>query len=310
MSESRILILFLVLATVAVDAVLLFQSPAERQWPESSAAVLLGMACGQVNLATVWAVLGRRLLAWRLAALVTVPIGWSLAIDLAADFRGVSGYETAGSWAVHLFAQAVLLAPVLLVFRMRGGRLSFRSSAATASPSRRLQFTLGRLFGWLTASAIVLSAVKSVVGLWNVRAGDFDWWGILILGLVSAAIGLVLVWVLLDTRRLSARLAAALATAIPAIVAAGYASGVADERRLWAVIQLWLVVALYCSAAMGVLRVAGCRTGRGPDGCIACSDRQTKHTVVSSLDLRPRPGYDSKGQHAFWPDTVVEEWHS
>ena len=90
---------------------------------------------------------------------------------------------------------------------------------------------------------------------------------ILILGLVSAAIGLVFVWVLLDTSGLSARLAAALATAIPAIVAAGYACCVADERRLWAVIQLWLVVALYSSAAMGVLRVAGCRTGRGPGGC-------------------------------------------
>jgi hypothetical protein len=87
---------------------------------------------------------------------------------------------------------------------MRGGRLSFRSSAAAADPSRRLQFTLGRLFGWLTASAIVLSAVKSVVGLWKVRTGDFDWWGILILGLVSAAIGLVFGWVLLGTRTVRA----------------------------------------------------------------------------------------------------------
>lgn len=259
MRENRILVPFLVLATVAVDAAVLCQSPAARPWPGAYAAVLLGMACGQVNLATIWAVLGRRMLAWRLAALVTVPIGWSFAIALAADFRGVAGYTTAGTWAVHLLVQAGLLATVLLAVRLSGARLSPGRSAGAGRRGRPHQFTLGRLFGWMTASAIALSALKSAFGVSQPPNAAFDWRGILVLGAVSAAIGLGLVWGLLDTRPMFARWAAALVSAVPAAWAIGYAACVADGSRLRAILLLWLVVAIYSSVAMGVLRIAGYR---------------------------------------------------
>ncbi len=258
MRSSTILLPLLIITSLAVDLALVGSLAAEAKWPALSVAVVLGLAAGQINLVTLWGVLGSGHLPWRITALLVVPIGWGFA--LAASAPNIkSGYDVVAKWEVHFLTQTVLLASILVLIRLSGAVLRL-GDLATDLPLRRMQFTLRYLFAWLTSTAISLSVLKTTFDHARLKETDFEWDRIVILGLVGGMIGLAAVWLILDTRDRSRKLAATFVTALPVVTVVGaMVFLVANERQLVAVFQLWSVAGLYSAIAWVVLRVAGIR---------------------------------------------------
>jgi hypothetical protein len=260
MHANRILLPLLILTSLTVDLVLVGWLSQHSVWPDTSLAVILGLAAGQINLATLWGVLGHQHVPWRIAALLVVPLGWSWAIVASAPHVLV-GYGTAAAWGAHFLTQTALLASILTPIRLAGARMMSEELAPSDRPARRLQFTLRYLFAWLTATAVALSALKATFQDVKVAQVALPWDHVLGLCFVSAMLGLTCVWLVLDTRDLSTRLKTALVTALPAACAAigGSFFLATDPNRLFAAILLWLVAGFYSAMALLVLGVAGFR---------------------------------------------------
>jgi len=262
MNANRILIPLLIVATLTYDLVLVGSLTERSRWPDVLLAVLMGLAGGQVNLATFWGVLGYRHLPWRIAIPLIVPIAWGLAFFLYAG-QVSPAYKAAAGWAVHLLTQTAMLASILFVVRLCGARLLHTDLASSDRPLR-LQFTLRTLFAWLTATAITLSLLKTAFENTKIAEIYFRWDQIVILGFVNTMLGLTCAWLVLDTRGLKKRLMTVLLTGGPAACVVGFISvalGISwsNNDRLVAVLALWFVSAFYSGVALVVLRVAGFR---------------------------------------------------
>jgi hypothetical protein len=123
-----------------------------------------------------------------------------------------------------------------------------------------MQFTLRNLFAWLTSTAISLSVLKTTFERSKLKETDFEWDRIVILGLVSAMMGLTAMWLILDTRDRSRRFAATFVTALPVVTVVGaMVLLVANVNQRFAVFLLWSVAGAYSGVAWAVLRVAGVR---------------------------------------------------
>ncbi len=260
MHADRLLVPLLVLATLAIDLAFVNLLADDTVWPATMAAVIMGLAAGQINLATLWGVLGAGCLPWRLAVLLVVPVGWGVVIARSAP-RIQAGYDLAAVWGVHLLTQTVLLVSILALVRLCGAVLmpANQRPVPDTGPLRR-QFTVRYLFAWLTSTAIAMSVLKTAFDRARLDGFDFHWIEIVILNLVGAMIGLACVWLTVDSRGRKARLAATLVTALPAApVVAAMPLLVHSAAVLKAVLLLWLVAALYSALACIVLRMAGLR---------------------------------------------------
>ncbi len=257
MHANRILPYLLILTSLVVDLVLLASVSQHSTWPGILVAVLLGLAAGQINLATFWGVLGHRRLPWRIALLFVAPVGWSFAIVVSAP-RILPDYNTPAMWGVHFLAQTSLLASLLFLIRLFGARFSWTDLTTSDRPLRR-QFTLAYLFSWLTATAITLSALKTTFDNGQIAETDIGWGGLLTLGALSVLLGLICLWLIGDTRHYSRRLGAAFVTALPAGCILGIVAVSVNGNRLFAALLLWLVAGAYSAIALAVLRVAGFR---------------------------------------------------
>ncbi len=259
MHANRILLYLLILTSLVLDLVLVVSLSDSSEWPHIFVAGLLGLAAGQINLATLGGVLGNRHLPWRVTVLLVVPLGWSFAIVVSAP-QILPGYGTAATWGVHFLTQTALLASILFLIRMRGACLPLGDLQPSNGRGRRLQFTLRYLFAWLTATAVALSALKTTFEHTKFAETRFQWDAILILGFVNAALGLIAAWIVLDTRAVFRRLAATMITALPAAAVIAYTIFlIGDLEHLVAVLVLWFFAALYSALAVIVLRVAGFR---------------------------------------------------
>ncbi|MHB8899240.1 MAG: hypothetical protein ACYC6Y_10885 [Thermoguttaceae bacterium] len=272
MPPTRLLVSLLILASLALDLVLLALLPGRNPWPDLFVAALLGVAGGQVNLATAWSVLGYRHLPARLAGAVLVPVGWALAIAVTSS-TVLLQYRTAAAWAVHFLTHTAVLGALLLLFRLSGARLLEASFTAGAGPVRRFQFTLRYLFAWLTATALVLSALRTTFENVHLARITLDWTAILVLAFVNTMLGLASLWLIGDTRRLAARIVAASATALPAGCVVGGVLLVADPDRYLSLGLLWFVAGAYSAVGWLVLRVAGVRLLWPRSGSAAQGDR-------------------------------------
>lgn len=259
MNPNRMLLALLVATSLAVDVVLVVLLSDRGAWPDPLVAVALGLAGGQINLATLWAVLGHRRLPWRTAAMFGTPAAWALAFGVWSPGI-VSGYRNAATWGLHFLTQMVVLASVAFLVRLWGAKLLPADLGHTRNTPRRWQFTLRYLFAWLTATAIALSLLKTTFDRANLARDFFDdWQAVLILGFVNSMLGLTGIWLIDDTRALSTRILAALLTLFPAAGVVAWVFWVAATDHLLAVLLLWLAVALYSALTSSVLRLAGFR---------------------------------------------------
>jgi hypothetical protein len=257
MHANRILLYPLIVASVAVDLVFLDLAQGSY-WPDTLVAVLLGLAGGQINLATLWGVLGYRHLPWRVAGLIVVPIAWSFAVFGYAP-EMLPGYQAVVTWVVHFLTHTALLASILFLVRLFGARLIHGDLLPQDAAGNPLQFTLRYMLAWITATAIVLSALKTTFEHTTIAETRFPWDAILILGFVNAMLGLASVWIFLDTRQQSRRRVASLVTLLPTVCVVVCLSFLAEPDRLLAVLLLWLVVGSYSAIALIVLHTAGLR---------------------------------------------------
>ena len=256
MHANRILLPMLIVASLAADLALV-TTLAERntEWPDLLAAVSLGLAAGQINLGTLWSVLGYRHLPWRVAVLLVVPLGWSFGIAASAP-EILPAYNRVATWGVHFLTHTALLASILILARMAGARLLL--GALAPNERKRRQFTLRYLFAWLTATAIIMSALRSTFENAEGVQADISWLEITVLAFVNTTLGLTCVWLICDTRRYSSRLVATFVTAFPAACIVGWVV-IEAGSAIFALPLLWLVAGLYSAIAFGVLRIAGYR---------------------------------------------------
>lgn len=261
MHANRILLPMLIVASLAIDLAFVASLPGRSvRWPDVFVAVTLGLAGGQINLATLWGVLGYRHLPSRLAVLVVVPFGWGFAMAASApEILPDLDYDQVATWGVHFLTQTALLASILILVRLRGAVLLAPGLATGDQALPRGQFTLWTLFAWLTATAVVLSALKTTFDHAKLATTTFEWSHILILGFVGAMIGLASFWLILDTSSRSRRIAATWATAIPVVISFAVMALMVRSDLFVTVFLLWLVAGLYSGIAWFVLRVAGCQ---------------------------------------------------
>lgn len=260
MRANRILIPLLILATLTYDLVLVSCLTERHRWPDPLVAGLLGLAAGQVTLATLWGVLGRDHLPWRIAVPLSVPLAWGLAI-LLAQGKVIPAYRAPVEVAVRLLIQSALLTLIFLLIRWHGARLLPVDPTFRTRSLRRRQFSLRYLFAWLTATAITLGLLKTLFQHAKI-AELFQRWGKhLILDFVGVTLGLICVWLILDERGRKARLLTALVTGLPAACIVGLASW---SSRFPALLTLWLAAGSYSAVAFVVLRIAGFRLTWGP----------------------------------------------
>ena len=188
MRHSRLVILLLVLSSGVIDLVvwhatfMLPSGPASRPLP--LIALLLALSLCQVGLMGTWLALGKQPTSWRLAGTSVVITAWSLLMAGLAD-RPIVAF-----WTILLLGQVLVLAGVLLILRKRGVSLVVIHESDSEGDGRSRvrhdtlrtilmrddfieepceepapwQFSLGQLFAWVTAAAIMLG-----MGTYSIR---------------------------------------------------------------------------------------------------------------------------------------------
>ena len=255
MHANRILLFPLILASLALDLAVIRSLSEQTVWPNLLVAVTLGLAGGQVNVATFWAVLGCHHLPWRIATAFVVPISWSFALVVSAP-KILAGYDAASMWGVHFLTQTALLASILVVTRLFGARLATTDFAASDRPTSR-QFSIRYLFAWLTATAITLSLLKTIFENADVSQARLLWPGALTVAFGSVMLGLTCMWLVCDSSRRPRRYLAAFFTALPVGGLTAFLLASFGNNRLAAVLLLWFAASAYTAVALVVLRVAG-----------------------------------------------------
>ena len=259
MQASRLLILLLLLATALVDLVLLVAvSPVGVIFLQSPhhplRAVLFSLAYGQVSVAAIWAGLGRTALPWRLAGPVGVAAFWSVGLAYALGGRD----EGRTDIVVFLLLYGLIILAISLVVRSKGGRLANRLKTDAKPEEPRWQFSLGRMFAWLTATAIMLGLLRYTVDydtLMSGRYARFPWLIVSVAGLSNAAVSFATLWSVMGNRKPLLRwavLCLAIAGGLSILPLQGYPVAGLPFRTLRCLLQVvWMWVLLR------VLRTAG-----------------------------------------------------
>ncbi len=266
MTAGRLLISLLIVASVLVDGVVLSLvglqrgAPAEL-WPHPALGVLFALCFSQVSLTAVWAVLSARTVPWRLAAAALVVGSFSSA--LAALGKGTVK-AAAMEWIVLLLGQSLIVVAPLLVARARGVRLvepsqldSTRQGAADRSP---WQFSIGYLFGWITATAVVLGMTKYTVDFDHLVLAPYLRTDAGILAVGNSLIALTGLWAVLGVSQPMRRCAVFWLTV--AGVLALYTCLSQHRSYAFVLAVVCVLQAMLLAGSLGVCRVAGFRLVR------------------------------------------------
>ncbi len=256
MRANRILIPLLIVATLTYDLVLVSSITERNRWPDMLVATLLGLAAGQVTLATFWGVLGRDHLPWRIAMPMIVPLAWSVAI-LLTQGKVFPAYRAPLEVAVRLLMQSASLALILVPIRWHGARLLHSDSTTIAPPLHRGQFSLRYLFAWMTAAAVTLALFKTIFQHVETIEPFLPGPKYLFVDAAGILLGLTVAGLVLDTHSPKTRFVAALSVGVPTVcilLALGF-----PVSRVRAQHTLWLALGIYSAIAFAVLRIAGFR---------------------------------------------------
>jgi len=256
----------LLLASVLVDCVVLTIVGLDRwfpfQWSHPMLGVLFSLAFSQVSLTAIWAALGQKSAPWRLALAVLVLTGWSLA--LSATLPNVLRGYTATDWVAMLLSLTLVVLVPLSIARAVGLRMA-ESGELDALGSRnarrqRWQFSLGYLFAWTTAVAVVLGMFQYTVRIELLPVGRLPWIKIAVMGVSYGALAPPTLWAVLGTRCRILRIVM-LCLATGAILGL-YRLLATDFEHQAALSLICLLDVLLLWISLGVVRVAGYRLTR------------------------------------------------
>ncbi len=158
-TRSRLILAGLVAAHVVLHLVALavlfkIHWPLPGTWPgELLFDALLMLGPSQGTLLGLWLALGGGRLLWRVvpSALGVVAYVWL--------------FQTAGEpWLTATLGQVCVWGVLLLVARVTG--LELVQSSSFRSDSRRSQFYIRDMLGWMTALAVILSAMRYLPMIW------------------------------------------------------------------------------------------------------------------------------------------------
>ncbi|MBN2294083.1 MAG: hypothetical protein JXM70_16775 [Pirellulales bacterium] len=114
---------------------------------------LIVVATSQANLLAVWTALGRRASPWRVAALVSVVVGWSWIISL------VGGRDIDSMF--FLLPIGITTVGILVSARFLGlGLYVIDTEQSDAEHKLPWQFSLARLFAWTTSLSVCLGLLS------------------------------------------------------------------------------------------------------------------------------------------------------
>lgn len=266
------LIGLLVLATVAVDLVVLVELAArDGNIDRAPGLLLLGMLYAlmfsQGSLLAIWVGLARRPAPWPLATTIVAGLTWAVSMGILCSQTDPVPVEFLA--VMTLIQMAAVIVPLWIV-RLVGARLvaapDHRPGGRTG-PDRPGQFSIGYLLGWMTAGAIVLGLVR-----WTLSAGVLTmdgelwrsprfWWVAARIVAGNALIAWSGAWAMLGTRRLTLR-ALAPCLALGLVVGYYYVSGASEHTEWMSFIYAGQTALLVGS--LGVVRIDGFRLlGRG-----------------------------------------------
>ncbi len=265
MRGSRLLIGLLVLASVAVDAMMLVSVGMDRwvppEWPHPTLGLLFALAFSQVSLMAMWLGLGRRPSPWRLVALVLTVAAWSGALPWVLG--GGPPFHAATPWATMLLGLGLLIVIGVMIARTLGVRLveiDAPSEAHTDGLGPR-QFSLGYLLAWMTAVPVVLGMLQYMIpgellGDAVQRSLEMDVvlidGGLAITALACLAAILGVGWPIWRSILVAVSVAVVIAVEIPLAVTP------IAQRTL---ILMNLSHVLLLAGSLGVVRIAGYRLG-------------------------------------------------
>ena len=271
MRFSLLVIWLLIVAMVLVDASLLTLIAGEGgltpQWPHPLWCAIFALSFSQIGLAVIWASLGRQTAPWRLGGAVLVVVAWSVALATAQHgSRPIDLFST--YWAVLLSAQAGVILVPLLFLRATGVRLvreavgdvpeeGPKEGSEEMEPGLRPgQFSLGYLLAWMTAVAVVLGLVQSIVFLDLLPSQSTAWIEIGIMAITASLLTFVSLWAVLGSGPLVLR-------AITLCTIVGVVAGLFGPLSgMLATSVLWLLQTILLTASLAAVRVAGYRLGR------------------------------------------------
>jgi len=261
MRHARLLILLLVLATVSLDlaATVTFTPLRDSHAPLVLYLAFVSLPTSQIGLLSAWAALGKTPIPWRAVGLVLPLALWSYLMGTSVGAPGslaatiVSTRET-----FYLVTEALATVVPLGIARAAGLRLAAVDEAPASGDQAarcRFQFSLGYLFSWLTATAIVLAALGCTFDLSRLAPKGMPLYFRGIVIAVAARVILVsasLYVVLARGRRLARGLVGLLALAA--------AAGLVWLHRDAVTMGLCLATeALWLTGSLAVVRVAGYR---------------------------------------------------
>lgn len=264
------LVVLLIVATMVVDGVMVAWGPrGEGRPPDGAVLALTGLACSHVNLVAALAALGAIPLPSGLACVVLIALCLSGVVVLACGPLPPPDFPV---FAAVLLMQVVVTLATTFVARIAGARILVVAPPTSVSEHgqrAKFQFTLGRLFDWVTCTAIILGVLRYTIDPQTPELRDI-WDGPLAAAtVVHPALAIIAMGAVLTALPWGTR-ATLLVLATGTAIVADHCYVFDDVERAvtFALPQVaWLV------AALAVLRVAGYRLVRR--GAIAAGTSPT-----------------------------------
>jgi hypothetical protein len=257
MRHARVLILLLLLATVLVDLVAVLNAGTEPRpgAPTPFWIAILSLPMSQVCLLAAWAALGNTPAPWRAVGLVIPLAVWSKVTASLLMASIAPAPETITSqWTFFLLMEALAAVCLLGVARaagLHGTGAAYPAQAEAAASRRPFQFSLGYLFGWLTAAAIVLAGLGYTFSLSQLDLRARDLREMATMAALNVGMLLGALYAMLGTRRWLLRWLVAI---VPGAAAAWLSL---PREPLWAILvgctAAWIV------GSLAVVRAAGYR---------------------------------------------------
>jgi len=258
MRHARLLIPLLVLATVLVDlAAAVMIAPIRSGGTVALWMVFLSLPMSQVGLLSAWAALGKAPAPWRAVGLVLPLALWSKVMGTLLGGPGsLSATEESSQWTFYLLMEALATVALLGTARAAGLQLTGVDEAAhPADPRtpRRFQFSLGRLFSWLTAAALVLAGLGYTFHLGRLGLRSRDFRSMTIIAAMNVILLSAALYVMLGRGRRFVRWLVGLAALVAAAGLLWLHSDVVPVGLIIGTGAVWLL------GSLAVVRVAGYR---------------------------------------------------
>jgi hypothetical protein len=274
MNPRGTLVVLVLLATILVDGAavvaLAETSPDIVRWPHPILGLFLGLAFSQVNLAAVWVGLSRQPVPWPPAMAFVAVLAWSKALgylDPRLPTFGILG------WSMQLALQALLVIGAIWFSHLVQAKLAPRPSRKPQA-NHPVQFSVGYIFGWMTALALVLGSASWLLGDAIAAARlsdaprlsgyeDLVSYEELVLGVLNGLIGLAIAWAVLKPDRPILRLS--VSTSAMIFVLAAYIMLASTEMAICLALSSVTHAALL-AATLWVFRIAGYGSGSRRSG--------------------------------------------